>query len=1713
MQTVVLGWFGFSAVWFIPLFWRLVKAALPGGGGLAGPGSIRLWLGFVGVLTASCTLATALTGDATTNALGHVGTPFAMIALFVVGLPWLVGVRWRQVNAWLDASFGIRFARERGDEEPRGVADLPRAALHRDDDRRVRRAADVQPTTAHTVNSMAPRQNGRYARPTLWKPNDAQRGERRSASAGGAARAAAEPTAPAGWLKPGAQPRGAQPAAAMATGAAAAGASTAGFAKAAGAAAAVTSPAAFAPAAIGIAKPIGSTAAVAALGKRAQARPTAPDPRFAPRRPATQAAVSAARNRPMTFTPSRQTTGATPPQPAPPAQTAAPTAETARKRAPANPARAPLYAWHEKPAERIAPAASVHETLRSIEASAAQWTALAGATSTAATPVTARESIAAPAAPSGGAAASAARDGRAPTSAETAAPDGHAPTSAETVAPDGHVPTSAETAAPDGHVPTSAETAAPNDHASTSAETVAPDSHAPTSAETAAPDGHASTITEATAPNGHVSATVETSAVAAPAGITQAAPPIAADICPAGEHVIAAVEPACTSDSAAIGAGAIAHAEAGAAASTAETASPIGADTHIAPSREADRTAQTAPTAPSPAEATPHVDAPHALDVAARALVGNTAATAHGAAAVNGSAQRADTASPAASTSGPPAPVAASAASSDRAAPQPVATAAPASIATSGALGTMKASGTAGPQPSTIAAQRASAIDDTGQPPSTGHSTHAAVSNELGRRPHAAPDAVTPVLPPAAAAVPTNASAVQRQALASESAEAAQGVARAAAAGDSRETTQVSPAGARPDGAAPSAAVANPIAPLPDASAITAHEDAPTSAAPDAATPVIAAMDSAMPNAVAPASAIASNAGMSPASASAAAPRMASAPASAAVPDAHPPLPRAAAAVPGVASIGMAAPGVIVTNAATALPAAPGRIASPAGASAVAPGAITPNAASTDVAPAAAPASDVSPNVVPAPAVGANASVPPAGASSAARHVNAPMVASTGAAAPAPSIPSSLPPSTVTSNAERRATTTAPTAAPAGLAPNPVAASSFVAPTTSAAPGQFAPAATAPADNAPAAAEAPPGRVPNPPAGAGFVTPTSPTPGPLPPAAETPAATATPTAPPPGLAPNPPAGAGFAATPEAVAHPFGNPSAPAPGAIPESPATAPSVALTANGTEAPGAPQAFAPSPVPAMPAAPAAADPASAAPAAEPVRPSRPPAPNAFEFHAPAASNVELPTLDLLEPASDTIEAISDEHLAQTGQIIEQRLQEFKVPVTVVGASAGPVITRFEIEPALGVRGSQIVGLMKDLSRGLGLTSIRVVETIPGKTCMGLELPNAKRQMIRLSEILASRQYQHSASQLTIAMGKDITGNPVVTDLAKAPHMLVAGTTGSGKSVAINAMILSLLYKATPEDVRLIMIDPKMLELSVYEGIPHLLAPVVTDMKLAANALNWCVGEMEKRYRLMSALGVRNLASFNQKIRDAAAKEKKLGNPFSLTPEDPEPLSTLPLIVVVIDELADLMMVAGKKIEELIARLAQKARAAGIHLILATQRPSVDVITGLIKANIPTRVAFQVSSKIDSRTILDQMGAESLLGQGDMLFLPPGTGYPQRVHGAFVADEEVHRIVEYLKQFGEPQYEEGILDGPSAEGGTQDLFGEAPDAEADPLYDEAVAFVVRTRRASISSVQRQLRIGYNRAARLVEQMEAAGLVSPMGINGSREVLAPPLPE
>ncbi|ABM43502.1 DNA translocase FtsK 4TM domain-containing protein [Diaphorobacter sp. C33] len=487
------------------------------------------------------------------------------------------------------------------------------------------------------------------------------------------------------------------------------------------------------------------------------------------------------------------------------------------------------------------------------------------------------------------------------------------------------------------------------------------------------------------------------------------------------------------------------------------------------------------------------------------------------------------------------------------------------------------------------------------------------------------------------------------------------------------------------------------------------------------------------------------------------------------------------------------------------------------------------------------------------------------------------------------------------------------------------------------------------------------------------------------------------------------------------------------------------------------------------------------------------------------------LPQVDLLDAAQARQETVSPETLEMTSRLIEKKLKDFGVDVTVVAAMPGPVITRYEIEPATGVKGSQIVNLAKDLARSLSLVSIRVIETIPGKNFMALELPNAKRQTIRLSEILGSQVYHDAKSLLTMGLGKDIVGAPVVADLAKMPHVLVAGTTGSGKSVGINAMILSLLYKAEARDVRLLMIDPKMLEMSVYEGIPHLLAPVVTDMKQAAHGLNWCVAEMERRYKLMSKLGVRNLAGYNTKIDDAKAREEHIPNPFSLTPESPEPLERLPHIVVVIDELADLMMVVGKKIEELIARLAQKARAAGIHLILATQRPSVDVITGLIKANIPTRIAFQVSSKIDSRTILDQMGAEALLGMGDMLYMASGTGLPIRVHGAFVSDDEVHRVVSYLKEQGEPDYIEGVLEGGTVEGDDSGFgFGDSEGGgEKDPMYDQAVEVVLKDRKASISYVQRKLRIGYNRSARLLEDMEKAGLVSALTASGQREVLVP----
>ncbi len=485
------------------------------------------------------------------------------------------------------------------------------------------------------------------------------------------------------------------------------------------------------------------------------------------------------------------------------------------------------------------------------------------------------------------------------------------------------------------------------------------------------------------------------------------------------------------------------------------------------------------------------------------------------------------------------------------------------------------------------------------------------------------------------------------------------------------------------------------------------------------------------------------------------------------------------------------------------------------------------------------------------------------------------------------------------------------------------------------------------------------------------------------------------------------------------------------------------------------------------------------------------------------------LPPLALLDAPEAHVERPTPETLEYTSRLIERKLLDFNVQVKVVAAYPGPVITRYEIEPAVGVKGVQIVNLARDLARALSVQAIRVVETIPGTSCMGLEIPNPKREIVRLAEIVGSQAYAEMHSKLTLALGKDITGKPVVADLARMPHLLVAGTTGSGKSVAINAMILSLIYKATCKEIRFILIDPKMLELSAYDGIPHLLAPVLTDMRQAQSALNWCVGEMDRRYRLMSAIGVRNVTTYNQRIHEAIEKKAPLTNPFTLTPESPESLEALPLIILVIDELADLMMVSGKKVEELIARLAQKSRASGIHLMLATQRPSVDVITGLIKANVPTRIAFQVSSKVDSRTILDQMGAESLLGQGDMLYLTPGHGMPTRVHGAYVADAEVHRVVEALKKQGEAQYVDEILEAPDAAEANGTSGEGAVSGETDPLYDQAVQIVLQNRRASISLVQRHLRIGYNRAARLIEEMEKAGLVTPMASNGNREIIQP----
>ncbi|WP_321921940.1 DNA translocase FtsK [Burkholderia sp. BCC1998] len=1681
MHTVVFGWFGISAVWFLLLIWRLVQAMLPGGGGLAGRGSIRLWLGFAAVFVASCALTSPLSGP-DSNALGHafsngfahvlgpIGTPVAMVVLFFAGLPWLTGIGWRQFAAWVDTSFGVKLARDVDDDDVRGVADLPRSALHRDDD-------IVQPTTAHTVNSMAPRQNGRYSRPTLWKPDPQARPKPRSKPA---PRPLAEPVAPTGWLKPTSANRMPPP-------------------PAPGATSAMPPPT------------TGSTASLARAAANSQVPRPSPAPLpagFEPVRPQPTAArpAAAALKQPaaprtaVTPRPAAATPPRTPARPVTGVGAAGQSPDAARRRpAPPAPARAPLYAWVQQPAEPITPAPSVHDTLRSIEASTAQWATLDG--------VRQADASSAPAAAATVAGAVAAA-GSVAASASTAVPAGivanaHQAAPRDAVRPDAHEAAPAYDDAPivlDAFMPAEPsmrvpavdtdgvafdEAVTPSDDAPIVLDAFMPaepgvrvpavDTGTPVFGEAvrhAMPDPGV----ETDAPTRHADREHRhgADAPAAPAfdapidfapwedivsppvsglGASHespiAVPPSDADESVAESAAVETPSAAVTSTVSATGrtvdakdtatAAGIAGQVQSQATALADTAVSVVAKEHAHATQDVVKPVQ--PVTPPPLSAssiaaTPTQPRADAVPVAAATTAASAASNTAPAGAVTGTVWHA-----AAKHGGETAPLPA---------------------------GMQRATPPAPAAPATAVMEPAS-VDAAPSPASW--SKPLSAEPFAGAQTTSAADASSPVGSASGSAAPVPANTPNSTPV-------------AAAPAFTGMTNPGAGSLSRPAASESSVAPAAPIAPSTPVS-VTGTAYGSGIHAPAAAASTIDATDPAS-STITPAPSPTTPARTPSTSAAAPSAAQASAPAPTAAAATSAPMP-----VTGVSDLTTAQPFAAAPNAAAAASA----LTSAAGASG--PATAQPFASAPTVAAATAPASTGTSFSATGSQPAQRTPVSPAAAS----------FASSGSALAATSTASATPSAASTTRMPGGsafgvpAATTGATQTTTGAAP--VAATAFAQTPSS---GALAPMNTV-AVAAPAAFGATPAATNG--ATASFAA-----------APATTAPAASPTSAPPSVSALPtysaPGGSVDTATPaQSIA------SAPLPQApsftTPPAPAAAPAswsmsdigTTPATTGITIPAAttvPLPTATPPAATVPPAPAE----SGAPAADAsAAPARQPRPNAFEFHAPASFNVELPTLDLLEPASDDVETITEEHLAQTAQVIEQRLQEFKVPVTVVGASAGPVITRFEIEPALGVRGSQIVGLMKDLSRGLGLTSIRVVETIPGKTCMGLELPNAKRQMIRLSEILESRQYQHSASQLTIAMGKDITGHPVVTDLAKAPHMLVAGTTGSGKSVAINAMILSLLYKATPEDVRLIMIDPKMLELSVYEGIPHLLAPVVTDMKLAANALNWCVGEMEKRYRLMSAVGVRNLAGFNQKIRDAEAKEKKIGNPFSLTPDDPEPLSKLPLIVVVIDELADLMMVAGKKIEELIARLAQKARAAGIHLILATQRPSVDVITGLIKANIPTRVAFQVSSKIDSRTILDQMGAESLLGQGDMLFLPPGTGYPQRVHGAFVADEEVHRIVEYLKQFGEPQYEEGILDGPAADGATQDLFGEAPDAEADPLYDEAVAFVVRTRRASISSVQRQLRIGYNRAARLVEQMEAAGLVSPMGINGSREVLVP----
>ncbi|WP_053087724.1 DNA translocase FtsK, partial [Burkholderia cepacia] len=1465
MHTVVFGWFGISAVWFLLLFWRLVQAMLPGGGGLAGRGSIRLWLGFAAVFVASCTLTSPLSGP-DTNALGHafsagfahvlgpIGTPVAMVVLFFAGLPWLTGIGWRQFAAWVDTSFGVKLSRDGGDDDARGIADLPRSALHRDDD-------VVQPTTAHTVNSMAPRQNGRYSRPTLWKPDPQARPKPRSSAP---PRPHVEPVAPSGWLKPTTPQR------------------------------APTQPAPIPPASAMPPPTTGSTASLARAAANSQVprpdpaplpvgfEPVRPRPTAA--RPATAALKPTTPRTTVTPRPAAAQPQRPPVRPVAGAGSAGQPADTARRRpAPQTPARAPLYAWTEKPAAPIAPAPSVHDTLRSIEASTAQWATLGGAQ-----PADAGHAAAAAATVAGVAAAAAGVAAPASAAASTvpAVPAGIAAATHGLAAHDAAV-SLAHDAAPayDDNAPIVLDAfmpAAPAVHApGADAGTVALDA--------AAPHALPNTGSDDAAFSHHADDEIRYAddAPAAPTpGIPSAPSPsfdAPIDLAPwedlASRPVSAfdasAWNPAAESSTDATESE---PADAAAAQPRREAARDIAASNLPAPVDNDDRyTVQPAPAIDHIASARmpqgiddAHADVKATGNIAPFAALPSSpitettsrasaearpfaAVSATSGSAVSGAAPEAVKAD-AAELAAPPAASAQGSAPAAEWTWKP-STARSAPTNTTAAVELPKSSVAA--QPFAAATQTASAAASPLVGTAQGFAAQAPASAS-GTSPvaeTASTDRVTGTASGSSAQSPASASTAAS--VASTSAIGATGAALASLSQPAASASNVA--------SAPSASLvgetgaASASLPQPTAlgsNAASAPSTSPVSVTVTASAPLsqpAASASTAASGATASSIGVTGTASASLPQPSALASTATSAPSTSPV------------GVTGTASASLSQPAALAPTPASAPSASPVGVTGTASASPSQPAASTSTVASVA---STAPVSETgttygsfprasmptSPVVTPSTA-GTSAST--SGSTAPAPAVAAmPVNTASGSPAPAPA-PANPASSSTGTTFGTFGTSGAVTPQPAASLPVPSAVSDTTAPS----PGAVAPitsAAATPAQPISGSPVAPTGSLPS--FGTTAATPT-------PSIASAPAAIeATTFAVPPAPASSPASWhvPNVAATPAAAA--------------PQPVTTFPGASLSAPAAV----------TPVPAIPAAlPAEATAATTIePAPAPDTPARPPRPNAFEFHAPATFNVELPTLDLLEPASDDIETITDEHLAQTAQVIEQRLQEFKVPVTVVGASAGPVITRFEIEPALGVRGSQIVGLMKDLSRGLGLTSIRVVETIPGKTCMGLELPNAKRQMIRLSEILESRQYQHSASQLTIAMGKDITGHPVVTDLAKAPHMLVAGTTGSGKSVAINAMILSLLYKATPEDVRLIMIDPKMLELSVYEGIPHLLAPVVTDMKLAANALNWCVGEMEKRYRLMSAVGVRNLAGFNQKIRDAEAKEKKIGNPFSLTPE-----------------------------------------------------------------------------------------------------------------------------------------------------------------------------------------------------------------------------------